>query len=125
MASKKEGTLYLLVLISTPFIVYYILADDLPGYDGYSIRTLGICFVSLLSAFAMAYLIYTLEKKYFSKSIDFEDIGKEPKPSKKHSKKSRTLDIFGGKNRCDTCGTEMEYKKNIERYYCPVCHEYK
>ncbi len=131
MDSKKEGALYLLVLLLTPIIVYFGLKGEIvaPYRSG---GTLGICFVSILSGLVMFYVIYRAREKYFSKNIDFSEIDEErstksysdDKRSKKR-KKSGILDVFSSKNKCGTCGTKMEYKENMDCYYCPECHEYK
>ncbi len=124
MSSKKEGTLYLLILILTPIIVYYILAGDmvLTYQRG---GTLGICFLSVLSGPIMFYVVYKVREKFFSKNIEFEDINKEDHSVETRSKKGHTRGIFSSKNKCETCDTETEYKKDMDSYYCPECREYK
>ncbi len=92
----------------------------------------GICFVGILLGFVLVSVIYRAQEKYFSKNIDFDDIGKDPS-SKTHpvgsrsgkKKKSAILDLFSSKNKCDHCGTEMEYKEAMDCHYCPECREYE
>lgn len=35
------------------------------------------------------------------------------------------IDSLKGKETCDECGSELEYKESMDSYYCPECHEYK
>jgi len=36
-----------------------------------------------------------------------------------------SLNLFGGKKRCNECGTELEYREEYQSYYCPKCRTYK
>ncbi|MGM0509841.1 MAG: hypothetical protein ACQESD_01765 [Thermoplasmatota archaeon] len=44
---------------------------------------------------------------------------------KKKSLFSSLKDSLDGKETCDECGTELEYKEEMDSWYCPTCHSYK
>lgn len=130
MRSDKSFILYILILILTPLFLYYILVGDIPY--GYHYDSPGICLVSVLSGFLLVYLLYKVQDKFFSKNIDFDDIGQDHSKKRssagyqsKKKKKGGILNIFSEKSKCEHCGTEMEYKEAMDCYYCPECHEYK
>ncbi len=130
MASKKGPVIYILIIILTPIILYYALTGDfLPLTRRYGM-SLGALLISVVSGFVLAYLAYRIEEKFFSKNIKFEDIqqnkSKERYQVEKTSEKTKKSGkVFSSKNKCETCGTKMEYKEGMDSYYCPECHEYK
>lgn len=136
MAKRKSFILYLLLAILIPAIMYYVLGMVILGYglfESYeSNKALGVCFLSLLSGPAIFYGIYWVRNKLLAKDIEFGDLDKdrstESYPAEKQSKKrkkSGILNIFSSENKCENCGTEMEYKEAMDSYYCPQCREYK
>lgn len=130
MRSDKSFIIYILILFFTPIIFYYIVVGEIP-VGRYSASP-GICFLGILSSFVIVYVVYRVQEKFFSKNIDFEDIGQdrfEESSSAKYQsgkkKKSGFINIFSRKTKCDHCGTKMEYKEEMDCHYCPVCREYK
>lgn len=47
------------------------------------------------------------------------------KSSKKGGGLLSRLNPFGGKKKCNDCGTELEYREEYQSYYCPECRTYK
>ncbi len=45
--------------------------------------------------------------------------------SKKKENFLSSLNLFGGKKRCNECGTELEYREVYQSYYCSECRTYK
>lgn len=136
MGSKKEGLIYIMALIFTPVIVYFTLGFMIMGAGSpgkHNPESFILLLISILSGFGMIYFINWVRNEYFPpQEINFDEINQ---PSSEESypvgdrsekrKKSGSLNIFSSENECDTCGTEMEYKEEMDCYYCPECHEYK
>lgn len=132
MASKKKGTMYILIIILTPIILFFTLTRDfiVRGEFEITIGSFMVFAITLFSGFALAYLIYRIEEKFFSKNIKFEDIQQKKskeryRVEKSPKKRSKFGGFFSSKDECDTCGTKMKYKEGMDSYYCPECHEYK
>jgi len=130
MRSDKSFIIYILILLLTPPIFYYMVVGEIP--EGRYSASPGICFLGILLSFGIVYLFYRAQEGFFFKNIDFEDIGQdrpiESSPAGSQSgkrKKSGILNIFSRKNKCDHCGTEMEYKAEMDCYFCPECRDYK
>ncbi len=129
MRSDKSFIIYILILLVIPPVFYYLVVGQIPvRYDS----SPGICFVGILLGFVIVYVVFRAQEKYFSKNIDFEDIGKDPSSEthpvgsrSRKKKKNVFLDRFRSKNKCGYCGTEMEYKEAMDCHYCPECREYK
>jgi len=130
MRSDKSFIIYILILLLTPAIFYYMVVGEI--IEGRYSASPGVCFLGILLSFVIVYVVYRVQEEFFSQNIDFEDIGEdhseetysvESRSGKK--KKSGLLNIFSRKNKCDHCGTEMEYKEEMDCNYCPKCREYK
>ncbi len=46
-------------------------------------------------------------------------------PTQKKENFLSNLNLFGGKKRCNECGTELEYREEYQSHYCPQCRTYK
>lgn len=75
------------------------------------------CFTSLISVFGVYYILVLIRTKsniFGTKGEKEEDKGPF----------SIFTNIFSKKT-CEKCGTELEYREEMESYYCPECRDYK
>lgn len=132
---KVKGLLFLAVfLIGFPILIYYLLSYI------FSPSPL-LCWASLPSGFLL-YLLWlrfgSLIKKPTEKTIELGESERAKERTKKPSfkKSSTSVDskkkdrgifssLFGGKDKCEVCGTKLVYKEGAGSYYCPECQEYK
>jgi len=124
-----------MILVLTPLILFYVLvyvwgAEVLRPFT--TDDPAWICFIILISGPAALYAVYWVRNKFFSKNIEFDDIVEDRSEegySVEHRsgkrKKSGLLNILSRNNKCDHCGTEMEYREEMDCNYCPNCREYK
>mgnify|MGYP006287828821 CR=1 FL=1 len=94
------------------------------------------CLATSLSTVIIAYLLLWLSEKINFGSDEWSETSKNEKMVKEGGKKkvnlgkdgrkkeSSFLDRLKGKKTCDNCGAELEYKEEMDSYYCPECHEY-
>lgn len=138
MGRKAAGLMYMLIVFITPIIVFLTVTSVV---DLSAMAEGLLCSVSVFLGFGMAYLVYWIKKNFFERNIEFSDIKQEPSKERyeetserqysvetvaeKKKERGSFLDFLKGKKRCETCGTELEYKEGMDSYYCPVCHEYK
>ena len=95
------------------------------------------CFATAFSTFIVGYLLLLITERInfgsdeWYETSDKEEVVKEEATKKVNlgkddkKKKSSFLDKLKGKKTCDNCGAELEYKEEMDSYYCPECHEYK
>lgn len=132
MLKKPKDALYWLAIIfGSPLVIYFALAYVF-GDSSY------LCFLSLPSGFLILYIWVNLKER-FKKPTNWDDLDDFEKPSSKKpssekysvGKGSRKRDrgllsrLFGDEDRCEKCGTELEYKKGAGSHYCPECQEYR
>lgn len=139
--SATRTFLFFLVLTVFVFILYYFLPLDM-------VISLVLIYVGLFlfAITALLFLFFVFELISHGippilKRERKEDTDKEEKKRvsgdrhgaasysqstspKKESFFSR-LNPFGGKDKCNDCGTELEYREEYHSYYCPKCRTYK
>ena len=126
------GIFTIIFLTIALFFPVFILMDVY--FKAYFLQS---CFISFIIAFVIFYIfIWSRGSKQKGKREKVEDkkegtsveeIDKKKVELGKGSRASKTslFDKIKGKKTCDTCGTELVYKEEMDSYYCPECHEYK
>ncbi len=126
MVRYDKTVLIWLILSAILFIVFFTIFNVIIGF-----QFIG-CFFTAISTVIFSYLILlAIEKINTDNDVEFfsdrEQTSKERKDVKNIGKKKKSsfLDKLTGGKTCNTCGTELVYKEEMDSYYCPECHEYK
>ena len=120
-----------LVLSGITFIAFLLLFTVFLEfkYTGCFATAFGTIVVSYLLLWASEKISFGSDEWYEAteeeKTVNEETKGKVNLGKEGKRKKSSFLDKLKRKKTCDNCGTELEYREEVESYYCPECHEYK
>lgn len=128
----KLALIWLLVILGTPLLVYFVLFSIFG-------QSTTLCFLSLPSGLIILYLWIKLGDRFIGPTKKWEWSGSETSDTaerkistekytadERTSKKGGLLSrLFSGEKKCDKCGTELVYKEGAGSYYCPECQEYK